>query len=185
MFSLVCAWTNVWANNHNTGDLRCHGDHYDCNGITESAAANVTPWLQSWSIKGRRVYESQSFQNIFTENNSVWQISIFFILWRDSTNIPITGNGNNVLNDSCSSLSHGMSHNNFSLIYTYKSYWVICDKFYVIISLIKDVCFIIITHGFRVMAINILCCNTLKSLPLYLKDPDYHPTSLIITQQSQ
>ena len=29
MFSLICAWINDWVNNHETGDLRHHGAHYD------------------------------------------------------------------------------------------------------------------------------------------------------------
>ena len=29
MFSLICAWTNDWANNRNAGDLRRHRTHYD------------------------------------------------------------------------------------------------------------------------------------------------------------
>ena len=29
MFSLICPWTNVWANNRDTGDLRFHHAHYD------------------------------------------------------------------------------------------------------------------------------------------------------------
>ena len=29
MFSFMFAWTNVWANNRNPGDLRRHGAHYD------------------------------------------------------------------------------------------------------------------------------------------------------------
>ena len=29
MFSLICVWTNSWANNGDTGDLRRHGAHYD------------------------------------------------------------------------------------------------------------------------------------------------------------
>ena len=28
MFPLICAWTNIWANNGNGGDLRCHRTHY-------------------------------------------------------------------------------------------------------------------------------------------------------------
>ena len=28
-FALICAWTNGWANNLDTGDLRCHRAHYD------------------------------------------------------------------------------------------------------------------------------------------------------------
>ena len=29
MFSLICAWTNSWVNNHDACDLRCHHTHYD------------------------------------------------------------------------------------------------------------------------------------------------------------
>ena len=29
MFSLICAWTNGWANNPDAGDFRCHCAHYD------------------------------------------------------------------------------------------------------------------------------------------------------------
>ena len=29
MFSLICVWTNSWANNGDVGDLRCHRAHYD------------------------------------------------------------------------------------------------------------------------------------------------------------
>ena len=29
MFSLICAWTNDWANHRHTGDLRRHRAHYD------------------------------------------------------------------------------------------------------------------------------------------------------------
>ena len=29
MFSLICPWTNGWANSRNDGDLRRHRPHYD------------------------------------------------------------------------------------------------------------------------------------------------------------
>ena len=29
IFSLICTWTNSWANNGDAGDLRCHHAHYD------------------------------------------------------------------------------------------------------------------------------------------------------------
>ena len=31
MFSLICAWINVWVNNREAGDLRHHRAHYDVN----------------------------------------------------------------------------------------------------------------------------------------------------------
>ena len=29
MFSLICTWTNAWANTRDAGDLRCHDANYD------------------------------------------------------------------------------------------------------------------------------------------------------------
>ena len=29
MFSLICAWTNIWANNGDAVDFKCHHAHYD------------------------------------------------------------------------------------------------------------------------------------------------------------
>ena len=36
MFSLICAWTNAWANNQDACDLRCHHAHYDVNVIQQA-----------------------------------------------------------------------------------------------------------------------------------------------------
>ena len=38
MFSLVCSWINVWVNNWEAGDLRCHRVHYDVTVMNQ-------PWL--------------------------------------------------------------------------------------------------------------------------------------------
>ena len=35
MFSLICAWTNDWANNEDTGDLKRHRAHYDVSVMDE------------------------------------------------------------------------------------------------------------------------------------------------------
>ena len=35
MFSLICAWTNGWANNRDTGDLRRHHTHYGVTAMQE------------------------------------------------------------------------------------------------------------------------------------------------------
>ena len=34
MLSLICAWINLWVNNHEAGDLRCHHAHYDVTVMT-------------------------------------------------------------------------------------------------------------------------------------------------------
>ena len=31
LFYLICAWTNGWVNDRDTGDLRPHRTHYDAN----------------------------------------------------------------------------------------------------------------------------------------------------------
>ena len=36
MFSLICAWTNGWVNNRDTGDLRRHDAHYDVTIMTKT-----------------------------------------------------------------------------------------------------------------------------------------------------
>ena len=37
MFSLICAWTNGWANHRHAGDLRRHRVHYDVTVMTNGA----------------------------------------------------------------------------------------------------------------------------------------------------
>ena len=38
MFSLICTWTNGWANNRDAGDLRHYGAHYDDTVMSASEA---------------------------------------------------------------------------------------------------------------------------------------------------
>ena len=46
MFSLICAWTNWWANNRDAGDFRRHRAHYD---TTVMGNANHHLKLSAWS----------------------------------------------------------------------------------------------------------------------------------------
>ena len=54
MFSLICAWTNSWANTGDVGDLRRHRAHYDVivvagvNSNNSQALQQAQYWLQSW-----------------------------------------------------------------------------------------------------------------------------------------
>ena len=41
MFSLVCAWTNGWANNRDACDLRRHCAHYDVNVMSHEKAFHI------------------------------------------------------------------------------------------------------------------------------------------------
>ena len=42
IFSLICAWTNVWVNNRDAGDLRRHRAHYD-------VTVMYTVFLREWN----------------------------------------------------------------------------------------------------------------------------------------
>ena len=48
VFSLICAWINVWVNNHEAGDLRRHRGHYDVTVMkTRNIEENYTNLLSS------------------------------------------------------------------------------------------------------------------------------------------
>ena len=48
MSSLICAWTNGWANNRGAGDLRCHGVHYDATALECNGCWRVTDRQWPW-----------------------------------------------------------------------------------------------------------------------------------------
>ena len=47
MFSLICAWINVWVNNREAGDMRRHRAHYDVIDITVLSTRQAHCWLQN------------------------------------------------------------------------------------------------------------------------------------------
>ena len=55
MFSVICAWTNDWANNRDTGDLRRHCAHHDVTIISKPLCRwdrytlELDPFVRSWS----------------------------------------------------------------------------------------------------------------------------------------
>ena len=53
MFSLICAWTNGWANNQDAGDLRRHHAHYD-----------VTAMIKYWVTGTMRLYLIDKLRHI-------------------------------------------------------------------------------------------------------------------------
>ena len=51
MFSFICTWTNVWVNNWNTGDLRCHCIHFNITSLQWIAVAqSVSLWYYHTNI---------------------------------------------------------------------------------------------------------------------------------------
>ena len=47
MFSLICAWTNVWVNNLNTDDLRRHRAHYVVTLVIDHNNADAYQYVNS------------------------------------------------------------------------------------------------------------------------------------------
>ena len=51
-FSLICAWTNGWANNQDAGGVRRHGAHYDVTVmvciVDEAQYPNSSEWVNEW-----------------------------------------------------------------------------------------------------------------------------------------
>ena len=82
-FSLICAWTNGWVNNWDTGDLRCHRVYYDV--ILMDFPCNEHELETKWTPFRRR-----HFQLHFLEWN-VWipiKISLKFVPKGPINNIP-------------------------------------------------------------------------------------------------
>ena len=50
MFSLICAWTNSWANNRDAGDLRRHRSHHDVTVMEYIWSLNLT---MQWYRQGQ------------------------------------------------------------------------------------------------------------------------------------
>ena len=59
MFSLMCAWTNSWANHRDTGDLRRHHAHYD---VTVMLAIRG-------STMGRYSHLNPSYAELFSKHD--------------------------------------------------------------------------------------------------------------------
>ena len=69
--SLICAWTNSWANNRDAGDLRSHHSNYDATVVVFYAAQqrlvqeNMTRNQHGLSHCNRRIIPFLSFANTF------------------------------------------------------------------------------------------------------------------------
>ena len=51
MFSLICAWTNDWANNQDASNLRCHCTYYDVN-VMKQSIADLCGWALGCLLSG-------------------------------------------------------------------------------------------------------------------------------------
>ena len=50
MFSLICAWTNGWANQPEAGDMRCHRAHYYITVIHTTTMMNFWTLVRLWPV---------------------------------------------------------------------------------------------------------------------------------------
>ena len=62
MFSLICAWMNIWVNNRKAGDLRRHRDRYDV--IVMSSRENQMPRNESSFI----LYTCCIYSNVWSND---------------------------------------------------------------------------------------------------------------------
>ena len=80
MVSLMCAWTNVRANNRNAGNLRRHDAHCD---VTVMKSQFMLCW---WSLRskfvmnGNIVFVSDKQTEVLAEI-TYWFKNIFFVMW--------------------------------------------------------------------------------------------------------
>ena len=78
MFSLICAWTNGWANYQDAGDLRRHHTHYD---VTVMGPVYMwgTDWLGRLTCNNVFKYHSFSFIIDKTSLSSRTSFSCFVV----------------------------------------------------------------------------------------------------------
>ena len=92
MFSLICAWINVWVNNRETGSLGRHRAHYDvtvmmptymfvingpCNihSVQNRFIVSIpVQYIQYWTVKHTIFYILSTIQKI---SNSIWIFDIW------------------------------------------------------------------------------------------------------------
>ena len=68
MFSLICAWTNNWANNGYADDLRRHRTHYD---VTVMCKSHIDFFSK------KRTYVSK----VFNELQTTWNKTALVVNW--------------------------------------------------------------------------------------------------------
>ena len=56
MFSLICAWTNSWANNVDAGDLRRQRAHYDFDFDVNRAEESIILYVAQLGLNLRAFY---------------------------------------------------------------------------------------------------------------------------------
>ena len=80
MFSLICAWTNPWVNNRDSGDLRRHCAHYDVAVIPTVRFPVTRVWqtlIPDNTIRNTRRSISQSIKNSSRPPNTTRCFNVF------------------------------------------------------------------------------------------------------------
>ena len=82
MFSLICAWTNGWANNRNAGELRRHRADFDVTVISLYICSSRS-MFDRWGLFYKRFLANNSYlnRNLFCchPNSKTWVITTFCI----------------------------------------------------------------------------------------------------------
>ena len=73
MFSLICAWTKVWVNNRDVGDLRRHSAHFE---VTLMLAVLMT-WIERWWLLITKIVTPLAPETIFALRMiTLWDINL-------------------------------------------------------------------------------------------------------------
>ena len=73
MFAFICAWTNAWVNNQDTGDYRRHRAHY---AVTVMLRQNTTQTM-FWNV----MYQQKSNLLDFYKQLAIFQLALILDVW--------------------------------------------------------------------------------------------------------
>ena len=106
MFSLICSWTNGWANNRDAGDLRRHHAYYDV--TLNTSSTHLSPWWMPslfgyGFVQSYKTWQSKTFADVKANTdqlinfgdiyiNTIRLIAEKFPLWRMLENTLVYNN---------------------------------------------------------------------------------------------
>ena len=80
MSSLICAWTNVWVNTGDAGDLRRHRAHYDVAVMPFSKRLGVVKFKKIWHLQlvWNSLLKMLDINNNFLEQEIIFVLSVVY-----------------------------------------------------------------------------------------------------------
>ena len=112
IFSLICAWTNSWANNRDAGDWRRHCAHYDvtvmrwrfsnrCSHYTDVIMGTITSQITSLTIVYSTVYSDADQRKHQSSASLAFVRGLHRDRWIPHTNGQLRGKCFHLMTSSC------------------------------------------------------------------------------------